>query len=107
MQEGNLLSSSGIYYFRIKWETITLIFCLPIFNSVKHVYGYEVVPQAITDARLNAKINGIQNATFIQGDLNKIDENFGKNFPKPDIVISGFDALSKFLYSYSLFRLFC
>jgi len=61
----------------------------PILDSVKHVYGYEVVPQAIADARLNAKINGIQNATFVEGDLNKIDANFGKSFPKPDIVISG------------------
>lgn len=59
------------------------------FSSVKHVYGYEVVAQAIADAGVNAKLNGIHNATFIQGDLNKIDENFGNNFPKPDIVISG------------------
>lgn len=56
----------------------------------KHVYGYEIIPQAIADACLNAELNGIQNATFVQGDLNKIDESFGKNFPKPDIVISGF-----------------
>lgn len=53
------------------------------------MYGYEVVPQAITDAHKNAQINGIENATFIQGDLNKIGEDFGSNFPKPDIVISG------------------
>jgi tRNA/tmRNA/rRNA uracil-C5-methylase (TrmA/RlmC/RlmD family) len=75
---------------------------LPILNSVKHVYGYEVVPQAIADARLNAKLNGIQNATFVQGDLNKIDENFGKSFPKPDIVISGFVALHFHIPTYSI-----
>ncbi|ESW22544.1 hypothetical protein PHAVU_005G161800 [Phaseolus vulgaris] len=75
-------------------EIVLDLFCgtgtigLTLARRVRHVYGYEVVPQAITDACLNAKINGIQNATFIQGDLNKIDENFGKNFPKPDIVIS-------------------
>ncbi|KAI4355551.1 hypothetical protein L6164_004311 [Bauhinia variegata] len=75
-------------------EIVLDLFCgtgtigLTLARSVRHVYGYEVVPQAIRDARLNAKINGIQNATFIQGDLNKIDENFGNNFPKPDIVIS-------------------
>ena len=55
----------------------------------KHVYGYEIIPQAIADACLNAELNGTRNATFVQGDLNKIDENFGNNFPKPDIVISG------------------
>lgn len=47
-----------------------------------------MVAQAISDARRNADLNGIHNATFVQGDLNKIDENFGKNFPQPDVVIS-------------------
>lgn len=55
----------------------------------KHIYGYEVVAQAISDARRNAEQNGIHNATFIQGDLNKVSDNFGKEFPQPDIVISG------------------
>ncbi|KAK4539605.1 hypothetical protein RGQ29_031895 [Quercus rubra] len=54
----------------------------------RQVYGYEVVAQAIADACLNAKLNNIYNATFVQGDLNKIDESFGNNFPKPDVVIS-------------------
>lgn len=54
------------------------------------MYGYEVVPQAISDARRNAVNNGISNATFVQGDLNKISDNFGDQFPKPDIVISGY-----------------
>lgn len=58
-------------------------------TRVRHVYGYEVVKQAITDARRNAELNGISNATFVEGDLNKINENFGNDFPKPDIVISG------------------
>lgn len=47
------------------------------------------MPEAIADARKNAKLNGINNATFVQGDLNKINESFGKEFPKPDIIISG------------------
>lgn len=45
--------------------------------------------EAISDARRNAELNGINNATFVQGDLNKINDSFGNNFPKPDIVISG------------------
>lgn len=70
----------------------------------KHVYGYEVVPQAIADARLNAKLNGIENATLVQGDLNKIDENFGNNFPKPDIVIS--DEVSCVIITFNLLFFF-
>ncbi|XP_030464506.1 uncharacterized protein LOC115683977 [Syzygium oleosum] len=75
-------------------EIVLDLFCgtgtigLTLARRVRHVYGYEVVAQAISDACLNAKLNGISNATFIQGDLNKIDKNFGSNFPKPDIVIS-------------------
>ncbi|KAH0879978.1 hypothetical protein HID58_067372 [Brassica napus] len=75
-------------------EVVLDLFCgtgtigLTLARRAKHVYGYEVVPQAITDAHKNAQINGIENATFIQGDLNKIGEDFGSNFPKPDIVIS-------------------
>lgn len=64
-------------------------FCYILHIRVKHVYGYEVVAQAISDARLNAELNQIHNATFVQGDLNKIDASFGNNFPRPDIVISG------------------
>lgn len=56
---------------------------------MRHVYGFEVVKQAVSDARQNTVLNGIHNATFIQGDLNKIDDDFGKEFPRPDIVISG------------------
>ncbi|RID63048.1 hypothetical protein BRARA_E02078 [Brassica rapa] len=75
-------------------EVVLDLFCgtgtigLTLARRAKHVYGYEVVPQAVTDAHKNAQINGIENATFIQGDLNKIGEDFGSNFPKPDIVIS-------------------
>jgi len=56
---------------------------------VKHVYGYELVQEAVIDARRNAARNGIQNATFLQGDLNKLTDEFGKDFPRPDIVITG------------------
>ncbi|KAK3164129.1 hypothetical protein QOZ80_1AG0013060 [Eleusine coracana subsp. coracana] len=75
-------------------EIVLDLFCgtgtigLTLARRAKHVYGYEVVPEAISDARKNAKFNGISNATFVQGDLNKIGETFGKEFPKPDIIIS-------------------
>lgn len=67
------------------------------FARVRHVYGYEVVAQAIADARLNSKLNRIYNATFVQGDLSKIDACFGNNFPKPDIVISGYSGASFYM----------
>ncbi|KAL7100039.1 hypothetical protein ACP275_09G123600 [Erythranthe tilingii] len=75
-------------------EIVLDLFCgtgtigLTLAKRAKHVYGFEIVDQAISDARRNADINGISNATFVQGDLNKIGENFGEYFPKPDLVIT-------------------
>ncbi|KAI3455520.1 hypothetical protein Pfo_012183 [Paulownia fortunei] len=75
-------------------EIVLDLFCgtgtigLTLAKRVRHVYGFEIVDQAISDARRNASLNGICNATFVQGDLNKIGENFGEYFPKPDLVIT-------------------
>jgi 23S rRNA (uracil-5-)-methyltransferase RumA len=75
-------------------EVLLDLFCgtgtigLSMANKVKHVYGYELVEEAVIDARRNAARNGIENATFIQGDLNKLTDEFGKDFPRPDIVIT-------------------
>ncbi|OAY84402.1 putative RNA methyltransferase [Ananas comosus] len=75
-------------------EIVLDLFCgtgtigLTLARKVRHVYGYEVVAEAISDAQRNAELNGIHNATFVQGDLNKINDTFGNDFPKPDIVIS-------------------
>ncbi|KAJ3693831.1 hypothetical protein LUZ60_009311 [Juncus effusus] len=77
-----------------KSEIILDLFCgtgtigLTLAKRAKHVYGYEVVAQAVADAKRNAEINGIVNSTFIQGDLNKITDSFGKEFPRPDVIIS-------------------
>ncbi|KAK4427291.1 putative RNA methyltransferase CT0009 [Sesamum alatum] len=75
-------------------EIVLDLFCgtgtigLTLAKRARHVYGFEIVDQAISDARRNANLNGISNATFVQGDLNKIGENFGEYFPKPDLVIT-------------------
>jgi hypothetical protein len=67
------------------------------------VYGYELVPEAVADARRNADRNGILNATFIQGDLNKLTGDFGKDFPKPDIVITGRIILYSYIVQWGIF----
>ena len=36
-------------------------------SKVKKIYGVEIVPQAIEDAKLNASINNIENAEFYVG----------------------------------------
>ncbi|BBN09023.1 23S rRNA (uracil1939-C5)-methyltransferase [Marchantia polymorpha subsp. ruderalis] len=75
-------------------EIILDLFCgtgtigLSMAKKAKHVYGYEIVPEAVVDARRNAERNGIRNATFIQSDLNKLINDFHQDFPQPDIVIT-------------------
>jgi len=54
----------------------------------KKVYGIEIVPQAIEDARINANLNGIDNVEFICGDVeDAFDELIKKEKIKPDVII--------------------
>ena len=56
-------------------------------KKAKQVYGIELVEEAVEKANENAKLNGIENAHFIAGDVfEKLDE-FDKNGIKPDIII--------------------
>ena len=54
-------------------ETVWDLYCgigtisLFLAQKAEKVYGVEIVPQAIEDARNNAKINGIENAEFFVG----------------------------------------
>ena len=60
---------------------------LAVAKHAKQVYGVEIVPAAIEDAKHNAKRNGIQNAKFVVG---KAEEQFAKWQAaglKPDVVI--------------------
>ena len=52
------------------------------------VLGIEVVPEAIQDAEINAKLNGIQNVEFIVSEVEKIlDDSFFSQKGKPDVII--------------------
>lgn len=54
---------------------------------VKKVYGIEIVKDAIKDAKENAKINNVQNISFIEGDVESaFNELLNKNI-KPNVVI--------------------
>jgi 23S rRNA (uracil1939-C5)-methyltransferase len=41
-------------------------------GRAKHVYGVEIVPDAIADAKRNAKLNGITNVDFAVGEAEKV-----------------------------------
>ena len=59
-------------------ETVWDMYCgigtisLFLAHRAKKVYGVEIIPQAIDDARANAKINGIDNAEFFVGKAEEV-----------------------------------
>lgn len=63
-------------------ETVWDLYCgigtisLFLAGSAKKVYGVEIIPQAIEDARENARRNGIQNAEFFVGKAEEILPGF-------------------------------
>lgn len=58
-------------------------------KQAKQVIGIEYVASAIEDAKLNSKLNGIQNTLFYAGDMKGIlNEEFIANHAKPDLIIT-------------------
>lgn len=53
----------------------------------KKVVGIEIVRQAIEDAKINAKINNLDNAEFYCGDAGETMEKLAKQDVVPDVVI--------------------
>ena len=56
-------------------------------GHAKKVYGIEIVPDAVKDARVNAQINEIDNIEFLTADANKGARVLLQNRIKPDVVI--------------------
>lgn len=58
-------------------------------NQAKQIVGIEEIPEAIEDAKLNAKENNIDNTMFYAGDVKNILTNdFAAKHGKPDLVIT-------------------
>ena len=58
-------------------------------RQVKQVIGIEYVPEAIEDAKINSKINGITNTLFYAGDMKDIlNDDFIREHGRPDVIIT-------------------
>lgn len=55
-------------------------------EKVKHVYGVEIVPQAIEDAKANAQANGIKNANYEIGKAEKIMSRWAREGIEPTVI---------------------
>lgn len=69
-------------------ETVWDLYCgigtisLFLAQKAKKVYGVEIVPQAIEDAKRNADINGIENAEFFVGKAEEILPEYYENYAR-------------------------
>ncbi len=58
-------------------------------KSVKKVVGIEYVESAIEDAKINAKLNHIENTAFFAGDMvHVLNADFVRMHGKPDVIIT-------------------
>ena len=75
-------------------ETVWDLYCgigtISLFLAQKagKVYGVEIVPEAIEDARMNAKLNGIENAEFFVGKAEEVlPAYYERNGGTADVVV--------------------
>ena len=75
-------------------ETVWDLYCgigtISLFLAQKagKVYGVEIVPQAIDDARQNAKLNGLENAEFFVGKAEEVlPEKYEKEGIYADVIV--------------------
>ncbi len=81
------LSYAGLTGRETVWDLYCGIGTISLFLAQKagKVYGVEIVPQAIEDARSNAALNGITNASFFVGKAEEVlPEFYEKESRKPD-----------------------
>lgn len=60
---------------------------LSMAHRAKHIYGVEIVPQAVEDAKFNAKMNGIDNAGFYCGDATELAARLHDEGIKADVIV--------------------
>lgn len=57
-------------------------------RNARQVIGIEYVPEAIEDAKLNSRVNGIDNTLFYAGDMkNILTDEFVEHHGRPDVMI--------------------
>jgi len=74
-------------------ETVIDAYCgigtisLFLARHARHVYGVEIVPEAVEDANINARINGIRNVTFATGRAESVLPHWEKQGINADVIV--------------------
>ena len=86
---GKALEFAGLTGNEVVWDmycgigTISLIMA----TRAKKVYGVEIVPAAIENAKNNASINGLDNAEFYVGKSEEIAPKLAEQGAVPDVIV--------------------
>ena len=87
---GTALEYAGLTGGEVVWDLYCGIGTISLFlaQKAKKVYGVEIVPQAIDDARENAKLNGLDNVEFFVGKAEEVlPEQYEKNKVYADVIV--------------------
>ena len=87
---GTALEYAGLTGEETVWDLYCGIGTISLFLSqkAKKVYGVEIVPQAIEDARENAALNGFKNVEFFVGKAEEVlPEQYEKDKVYADVIV--------------------
>lgn len=74
-------------------ETVADLYCgagtisLLLARKARHVTGIEIVPDAIADAKENARLNGVENADFLCGASEAVLPDLVQGGMRPDVIV--------------------
>ena len=84
------LQYAGLHGTETVWDLYCGIGTISLFlaRQAGKVYGVEIVPQAIEDARRNAALNGMENVEFMVGKAEEIlPEKYEKEGVSADVIV--------------------
>lgn len=87
---GKALEYADLTGNEIVWDLYCGIGTISLFlaQKAKKVYGVEIIPAAIEDARNNARLNGIENAEFFVGKAEEVvPEKYREESIRADVVV--------------------
>ncbi len=87
---GTALEYAGLTGNETVWDLYCGIGTISLFlaQRARQVYGVEIIPEAIQDARANAKLNDIKNVEFFVGKAEEIlPEQYEKNQIHADVIV--------------------
>lgn len=83
LEYANLSGSETVFDCYCGAGTISLF----LSQKAKKVYGIEIVPEAVADAKVNAKINGVENIEFLLGKSEEVIVDLMERGIHADVVV--------------------